>query len=50
MIIAKSDRVKTEIVVDAQLKQSIRTHGAKNTILVLTKIDVSPQGHFKGLS
>jgi hypothetical protein len=31
-------------VVDQQIKQSIRTHGAKNTILVLTKIDVCKLG------
>lgn len=41
IIVAKSDRVMTEEVVDAQIKQSIRAHGAKNTVLVLTKIDVS---------
>jgi hypothetical protein len=45
MIVAKSDRVTTEAVVDAQIRQSIRSHGAKNTILVLTKIDVSKASH-----
>ncbi|KAF1952654.1 hypothetical protein CC80DRAFT_552151 [Byssothecium circinans] len=39
IIAAKSERVTTEEVVDQQIKQSIRAHGAKNTILVLTKID-----------
>ncbi|KAF2691470.1 hypothetical protein K458DRAFT_397946 [Lentithecium fluviatile CBS 122367] len=39
IIVAKSDRVRTEEVADAQIKQSIRTHGAINTILVLTMID-----------
>ncbi|KAF2741220.1 hypothetical protein EJ04DRAFT_547621 [Polyplosphaeria fusca] len=39
IIVAKSDRVTTEEVVHQQIKQSIKQHGAKNTILVLTKID-----------
>ncbi|KAF2877062.1 hypothetical protein BDV95DRAFT_614319 [Massariosphaeria phaeospora] len=39
VIVARSDRVTTEEVVDQQIKQSIRAHGAKNTILVLTRID-----------
>ncbi|KAF1967007.1 hypothetical protein BU23DRAFT_309170 [Bimuria novae-zelandiae CBS 107.79] len=39
IIVAKSDRVTTEVVVDQQLKQAIRAHGARNTIPVLTKID-----------
>jgi hypothetical protein len=43
VIVAKSERVTTEDVVDHQIKQSIKVHGAKNTVLVLTKIDVSTQ-------
>ncbi|KAF2643057.1 hypothetical protein P280DRAFT_467149 [Massarina eburnea CBS 473.64] len=39
IIVAKSERVTTEEVVDQQIQQSIKAHGAKNTILVLTKID-----------
>jgi hypothetical protein len=41
VIVAKSDRVMTEEVVNQQIRQSIRAHGAKNTVLVLTKKDVS---------
>ena len=44
IIIAKSERVTTEEVVEEQIRQSIRIHGAKNTILVLTKIDVRISG------
>ncbi|KAH7126594.1 hypothetical protein B0J11DRAFT_505324 [Dendryphion nanum] len=39
IIVAKSDRVMTEEVVEQQIKQAIRYHGAKNVLLVLTKID-----------
>ncbi|KAF2007389.1 hypothetical protein P154DRAFT_614772 [Amniculicola lignicola CBS 123094] len=39
IIVAKPERVTTEEVVDQQIKQAIRAHGANRTILVLTKID-----------
>jgi aspartate carbamoyltransferase catalytic subunit len=41
IIVAKPERIATDQNVLQQIKQSIKTHGAKNTILVLTKIDVS---------
>jgi hypothetical protein len=40
IIVAKSERVATDEAVHRQVRRSIKAHGAKNTILVLTKIDV----------
>lgn len=40
IIVDVSDRILDDIAVELQLKQSIKTRGAKRTILVLTKIDV----------
>ena len=41
IIVAKSERILTDEDVHDQIKQSIKAHGAANTILVMTKIDVS---------
>jgi hypothetical protein len=40
IIVAKSDRILTDDGVHSLIKESIKAHGAKNTILVMTKIDV----------
>jgi hypothetical protein len=40
MIIATPDRVLNEIEVETQLKQSIKVHRGRKTILVLTQIEV----------
>jgi hypothetical protein len=40
MIFARADRVKTDANVHRYLRQSIKAHGAKGTILILTKKDV----------
>ncbi|KAF2184797.1 hypothetical protein K469DRAFT_750669 [Zopfia rhizophila CBS 207.26] len=39
IIIGKPSRITHDINIENQLKQSIKEHGAKGTILVLTKID-----------
>ncbi|KAF2021575.1 hypothetical protein BU24DRAFT_404580 [Aaosphaeria arxii CBS 175.79] len=39
LIFGKSARVETDQAIHRQIKDSIKAHGAQNTILVLTKID-----------